>query len=120
MAALKRAYAGLLARYSGAAQKQEQFLAGRTEAGAAVDHVMQLGGGVSRIRITSVTVLGPSAHIAATVEDWAAGADHQPTGIWAIAIPSGEAEYDLDLNLTSGGSWVVTAMPWKFAPGQGP
>lgn len=119
VSALKSAYSSLLPRlFSQSALKEEEFRAQQAEGGAADAGVMQLGGGASAIRITSVSVTGGSAHVTATVEDWLATAVRQPTGAWAISVPVGPGDFTLDLAEQDGG-WVVSTLSLKVPSGSG-
>lgn len=81
--------------------------------------IRHMGGGVSRIAFTSITVSGDQATVAVTEDVWADVAQVQQSGKTAVAHPKNTMLASLILQRVNG-KWYVIDYRAKFAPGSEP
>ncbi len=81
--------------------------------------IRHMGGGVSRIDFTSISVSGDQATVAVTEDVWADIAQVQESGKLAVAHPKNTMYAKLLLERVAG-VWYVTDYRAKFAPGSEP
>lgn len=103
----------LAAHFTGNALAGEKGRESNLQKGAVDPNIMQLGGGISGLKVSSATLSDGSAHIIAIAHDWSISAVHQPTGVWAVAEPVNDVQYTIDMS-TDGSTWVVNNLSWKF------
>jgi hypothetical protein len=81
--------------------------------------IRHLGGGVSKITFTSISLTGDTAAVAATEDVWADIGQTQPSGMTAVAHPKNTMLAKLQL-MRVDGTWYVTDYRASFAPGSEP
>jgi hypothetical protein len=78
-----------------------------------------LGGGVSDMRVESLSVDGDSATVHAIVTTWARMSQVRPDGTVVVSQPSHDLVVDASMVRTSEG-WKVSGYDWTFASGSEP
>lgn len=81
--------------------------------------IRYLAAGVSRVAITSLSVQGVRATVAADADLWVDVAQVQPDGTMAVAHPKGSMILTLELEKMDG-SWLVVEETAKYPSGTGP
>lgn len=126
-AALPVTNARLGSAFTGAELRKEQSTAktmlDANEAHIPVDPrrypILNFNSGVSGVRVNSFSQNGSTATINAAVNLWAIRGQVQPGGKIALAGPANTILVQAQMRI-SDGTWRVSSMTWKFAPGSEP
>lgn len=78
-----------------------------------------LGGGVSDVQVSSISVDGDTASVHAIITTWARMSQVERDGHVVVSQPSNDLVVDASL-LRSPDGWKVTEYEWTFAPGSEP
>jgi hypothetical protein len=83
--------------------------------------IVNLGSGVSNIKILKVAIAGTRATVEADVTVWAKSYVRQSgNAAWIYAAPINIVDYTATLLLNASGRWQVASLTGNFVPGYGP